>query len=343
MTAMIKRIGTTLAAFVLTAFIASFLCGCQTPLPVVDYSQSSNWFICDKDATASEGYDVFYVYPALFSSKDVKLMDRDDPNVYRKALNFAKAQTDLFNGDARVFAPFVRQLEYQRCLEDCRVEASDWINTGMQTGILDTRKAFRYYIEHWNGKRPFVLLGHSQGAIDLYELLRTTESISPDNGFVAAYLLGLPKITAAKINSDLVYQKITAATEEKEPGVVIVWNTQSPTVEQSVFAEEGTYCINPLNWRCDEVPANADRNIESRFYRFGEKDPAKQFWSKKKLCGAAISLKKGALIVDLPEYGEYDANALMGSGVFHVSDIWLFSGCIRKNAATRVASWLERK
>ena len=123
-------------------------------------------------------------------------------------------------------------------------------------------------------------------------------------------------------------------------GVIAVWQTQSAEAVNSVFTVPNGCVINPISWRTDAAPADAADNLGMRFYNYrtGETIERKAF------CGARIDPSKGALIVELPP----DAPAGLrsgkpfGSGVYHVSDIWLFAGNLAANARERVAEYRKR-
>ena len=303
-----------------------------------DYRSAENWVICEADKTDTD-FDVFYIYPTLFADKEKPLMDwRNDPKLHAKTVGFAKAQTGIFGDRARVFAPFVRQLEYNRCLAEFK-PGRYWIDSdAIVPGVVDTMAAFRYYLEHFNHGRPYILLGHSQGSMDLYLMLLSTPKASVPRGFVAAYLPGLPRLTAAKIAADLAEHGIAPAVGAEDLGVIIVWNTQAPGVDNPGFTGNGTFCINPLSWRTDATPADKAENVEAFFYdyRNGKCRTVPHF------CGARIDTARGALLVDLPVKSEYDAKGFMGQGVFHMNDIWFFAGNIRRNAELRVKLWKEK-
>ena len=313
--------------------------GCCAVLFAVDYADKSNWVIRDDaPATEAQSFDVFYVYPTLFSSRDKELMDwKKSPKLAKKTAGFVRAQTtELFRHGVRVFAPYVRQLEYGRILE--LTEDMPLESTKLRYGFQDTSDAFRYYLEHHNGGRPYILLGHSQGAIDLYILMKNTAEIAVERGFVAAYLAGLPKLTKARFERDFAGRGIHPAADADGLGALIVWNTQSPTAKNPYFTGPGVLCINPLNWRTDATPATKEENIEAYFYNYrtGNAKRVAHF------CGAAVDPAKGALIVDLPALSKYDARGFMGAGVFHMNDIWFFAGNLRANALLRVQNWRAR-
>ena len=302
----------------------------------LDYNDPRNWVIrqeSDEGAEKDESlFDLFYVYPTLVSSKERPLMDHLDPKVRAKTVNFAAAQTAaIFGKSARIYAPYVRQLEYGRC----RREAADperWAEGGMRQGVEDTVAAFRYYLDNCNRGRPFVLLGHSQGAIDLYLCLVKTPGISAERGFAAAYLPGLPRLTRAKFDADFRGRPLRLARNAGDPGVVAVWNTQNSDAKDSPFTVPGGVGINPLDWSTSADPVPAERNLGAWFYDYRTGTGA---W-RSRFCGARLDPATGALLVDLPSMSRHDAKGFMGRGVFHMNDIWFFAGNLRENALLRV-------
>ena len=321
-----------------------FFCGWKA----LNYQYPGNWLLCQEQKQGTL-YDVFYVYPTLHSGKKSPLMNLHDPATRSKALAFATAQTEFFGNDARIFAPCIRQLGFAQIklggdlhswLNEIRIFNGKKFGKSLRHGAQDTINALHHYLKYWNKGRPFILFGHSQGAMDLYEALYKIPEINVQKGFTAAYLIGLPMITKEQIRKDFAKRNIHPAANANDCGVIIVWNTQSKDVRKSPFARKGTFVINPLNWKTDPTPATAAENLRSDLYRYWQKDPAKQKEVRKNLCGAVIDPEQGALIVDLPENSEFDAKGMMGKGIFHSCDIWLFSGAIVRNAKERV---LNRK
>ena len=307
----------------------------RPPVPRTDYRQAENWAICEADKPDTD-FDVFYVYPTLFADKKQPFMNwRDNPKLRAKTVGFAKAQTGIFGDKVRVFAPFVRQLEYHRCLEELK-PGSNWIEPGGTImGMMDTLEAFQYYFVHFNHGRPYILLGHSQGAMDLFLIMPFVPG-EVSRGFVAAYLPGLPRFS--KEDEKFLSRYHPPAAGETDLGVIIAWNTQAPGVDNPRFSGNKIYCINPLNWRTDATPADKTENVGAFFYdyRDGRTRTVPNF------CGARIDTERGALVVDLPVNSRYDAKGFMGSGVFHMNDIWFFAGNIRENAMLRVKLWKEK-
>ena len=307
----------------------------------LDYSDPQNWVIPPKtlEGKVEDGseFDLFYLYPTLVSSKEKPLMDHLDPKVRRKTRAFASAQTlAIFGKTARVYAPYVRQLEYNRCIR-AAADPEAWESGGMRQGIEDAAAAFRFYFHRLRRGRPFVLLGHSQGAIDLYLLLKNTPEISPGNGFAAAYLPGLPRLTRRKFYADFRDRPIRLAQRADDVAVVAVWNSQSPDATESPFTAPGCVGINPLDWSTSGEAVPAERNAGSLFYDY-RCDEGLWFHH---FCGAKLDPATGAILVDLPSMSKYDAKGFMGRGVFHTNDIWFFAGNLRDNALLRVRALRE--
>lgn len=304
----------------------------------IDYADRANWTLRPADSQTPHPVDVFYVYPTMVADREHPLMDWSQPGVRIKTERFATAQLVGFAAFANLFAPFVRQLEFGRALAELS-SAAPGSPTGepaqdsaMLTGVLDTVDAFAFYRQHLGGGRPVILLGHSQGAFDLLELLARRSDLCAGTGLVAAYLPGIPLDPGAvqrRFGS-----RIILAKGQNDCGVIVNWNTQSPTASNPMFTRPAGACINPLNWRTDNTPAAKTENLGAMFYDY--KDNTSRTWTH--FCGAAIDLAAGALIVNPPP-GNWDMHGRMGQGVYHVNDIFFYYENIVRNARDRFASW----
>ena len=306
---------------------------------VTDYRVRANWVMCDAEKKAA-AFDVFYVYPVLFADKNRPLMEwRNDPKLQAKTTGFVNAQTGIFGSGVRVFAPYVRQLEYGRCIE-LLGPGEDWRKSpALFPGVADTVAAFRHYLKHFNGGRPYILFGHSQGSIDLYRMMLLVPEVAVAKGFVAACLIGLPRLTRREIAADFARRGIVPASDASGVGVIVGWNTQAPGAANPRFTGKGTFCINPLNWRTDGKAAGKAENVCAFFYDYRTKKGK----AIPNFCGARIDPGRGALLVDLPVNGKYDAKGFMGKGVFHMNDVWFFAGNLRDNAFLRVKTWRDAR
>lgn len=301
----------------------------------VDYAEKSNWVMLpDVPADELKPVDVFYVYPTVFVSRKHAVMHWDSERMRTKTLNIAKQQTGMFSQLGNIYAPFVRQSELNLALADLAERPGT--NTSMETGFRDTADAFRYYMKHYNGGRPFILVGHSQGAFDLLELLKR-EFRDPGlrEKLIAAYLIGCP-VTEADLAGN---PHLKAAEGPLDLGVIVTWNTEAPEAAPSLFTgRPGTRCINPLNWRTDAVPAPAAANAGAVFFdgedRVTGEIPA--------FCGAVVRPGTGALVVT-PEFpGQYDS-PMLGAGIYHMNDIYFFYRNLEVNARDRAANYFNTR
>ncbi len=301
----------------------------------VDYSKPENWVInsCDKTNTK---YDVFYIYPTLFQTEKPALFDWKNLKYYEKAKRFSEYQTSIFDSkNVRVFAPFVRQVDFHSALDiliKFKNDNFDFNTTLGKYGVEDTANALKYYLEHYNNGRPYILLGHSQGAVDLFYALK---EVDVKDNFLIAYLIGFPN----SIDKNLTFKNIKPAKSKNDLGVIAVWNTQSNGVKNKYFATPNGYVINPLNWKTTDKRVSRLFNPTSKFYNiFTNGTYTRHFVS-----GAKIDKENGVLLVDLKPNTPYDNYGLLGKGVFHTSDVWVFSNAIRKNANTRYKKYKSLK
>ena len=314
------------------------ICGFLPTAAATDYGDPRSWVCCEADKPGTS-FDIFYVYPTLYYNPLRRHMEiLTEVHVRERLYNYTTEQTDIIAPRARVFAPAVRQLDYTRItLAICSKRG--WRNVrALAPGVDDTTAAFRYYLKHFNKGRPFILFGHSQGAMDLYLMMRKVPELSVKRGFVAAYLIGLPYLTANEIAADLAPRGIRPASRSDDLGVVIGWNTQLPKTDNFLFNARGTYCINPLNWRTDETFAGREKHRGALVYDCLEKRARiiKNFTS------AQVDTKRGALIVRPPKGKRYDTAGFAGSGVLHIDDIWFFVIDIRDNIELRVKTWRKK-
>ncbi len=303
------------------------------------YCKVDNWVLSAQGLPAD--FDVFYIYPTLIASQDHALMNhREFPRERQRAEIYVRQQFCWFPPGGGIYAPFVRQLEITRCLPYLKDHDTCWADNPMKTGIDDTVRAFRYYLTYYNQGRPYVLVGHSQGAIDLYELLRRVPEITERNGFVAAYLPGLPLLSAAEIEAPLAGRGLRVARTATDLGVIVVWNTQTDEARESFFTRPHTAVINPVTWQTNDdraVPAAGGFRYDDR-----ERDPQARVKPLTLPLAVRADAARGALIAQLPAGHSCDAPRFMGAGVLHMNDVFFFAPQIRGNILDRVKAWREK-
>ena len=298
----------------------------------VDYSKADNWVINQSNKKDTE-FDVFYIYPTISRSKTELLFDWSKPHNRAFAYRFADAQTKEFDSKkVRIFAPFVRQLELDTALseiERLKTIKDDYHLSMGAYGIEDTKNALKYYLKYYNNGKPYVLLGHSQGAVDL---LYAMKEISLGKNFLVAYLIGHPYAT----EEELTFNGITPAKGRDDIGVIVSWNTQRKGAENKYFSTKNACVINPLNWRTDEKSACRFRNLTSTFLNLAAGQNDKQIIKAHFLTGAKVDKENGVLLVNLPNREEFSKySQFAGEGVYHSFDVWTFSQAIAKNAEQR--------
>ena len=105
-------------------------------------------------------------------------------------------------------------------------------------------------MQHFNQGRRFVLMGYSQGAFAVVELLKELTEEQAER-MLAAYIIGYQVTT-----EDLTYPYIRAAQSATDTGVTVCFNSVS-SVDAAIPILSGNTAvgINPVNWHTDATPA----------------------------------------------------------------------------------------
>ena len=214
----------------------------QPPPAPPDYGDPANW-ICrpDREATCTTGLDAmvigadgtrtpqtfqpladpsidcFYVYPTASREPTAYADLTASPELQR----VVKGQAGRLTSRCRLFAPIYRQITYAGLDEDLRTGAHlDW-----EGPYRDVRAAWRWYMAHENHGRGVVLVGHSQGAILLQQLIAKEIDGKPaQTRLVAAFLAGdpsLPTPQGARVGG--VFKSTPLCASAAEVGCVYVW------------------------------------------------------------------------------------------------------------------------
>ena len=305
------------------------------------YENPANWVISDSSTPAySVEYDMFFLYPSQVKKTAGETYNWMHKNHFEDTYHYVKKHTsDQVQQTARVFSPFVPQLGFDRYMELLKARQADpakfdYSESPLAPAVNHTVMALKYYFQHYNpDARPFVLVGLGQGALILYEAMKECSRIKPKNGFVAAYLIGLPGLTAEQIRHDFRSRGILPASGQYDAGVIIVCNAHLPDQYNSRgFIRPSDYVINPLNWRTDSVPAGAALNLGAVFYARTARKASQKIRVIPKFCGAVLDTKHGGLVLT----GIKPQNILQLSEFIYPSDIWgVFMRNIYANARER--------
>lgn len=292
----------------------------------IAYDDPTNWLSLP---TAQKNVDVFYVYPTV-SSNETGAMDISDEDERALANGIFDAQASLFLPYANVFAPYYRQMSTNVNMTGVSVATE---TEEFQQGAADVLDAFDYYIENLNPDRPFILAGHSQGTMALIELIKARfgDDAELRDRLVVAYLIGY-----TVTDSDLNAAGLTAAQNATDVGVVVTFNTQSVTSEGGPMLMDGAHCINPLNWRTDDTPADTSDNLGAMFFN----DATGEFQREvDHYCGAQIDLETSALTTTIPEGEELEIGPY-SEGVYHRYDYAFWYRNLQANTVDRINAYI---
>ena len=127
--------------------------------------------------------DCFYVYPTVSTAAGDNA-PRESAPVIDDTIH---AQAAMFSSVCRVYAPAYSQVTTGGLLRGKYLDPAI-----QQIAYDDVRNAWRDYLAHFNKGRSFVLIGHSQGALQLTRLVRDEIDGSEElrNRLLSAILVG---------------------------------------------------------------------------------------------------------------------------------------------------------
>lgn len=313
----------------------------------LDYSNKAHW--C-KIPEVTKEFDTFYVYATEYilgsmapGAPDYADMDNEE------MLEGAKGEYELhataYADVTNVFMPYYRQVGLHHAGEVWKRDGIfDASIAGMPYG--DITAALDYYFEHFNGGRPFIIAGHSQGSAIVKMVLKNYFKEHPEyyKRMIAAYPIGYA-FTKAEFEA---YPHMKFATGECDTGVVVTWNTEGPRNREvnadTCVLQPGSMSINPLNWKLDGTYAPASLNLGSLYLdektgevKMGDVGADAQVFPDR---GVVVTHAKGE-----PMSGEKAevATYFFGPDGRHGEDYALFYGNIKANVAKRVAAYKENQ
>ena len=328
--------------FLVTSISLSFY-SCDTlnkkdETPATDYSKTENWL--SLPANGSMNVDVFYVYPTAWYKADPLEPDFcaiDNPIMLTGSQKAFNSQATAFETAGNIYAPYYRQADAAFTLTLPPAERWAVIDS---IPAKDAIAAFDHYIKNYNNGKPFILVGHSQGAQVLLILLNKYMSEHADvyARMVCAYVIGYP-VTAEFMNAS---KHLKFAGGADDTGVIVSYNTQSPSVAPGaniVMSGEIGLVINPINWKRDETPASAEESLGSNM----PVDAQGNFGLIPNFADARINLAKGVLeCTSVDENAMYQISGAMGPGVYHSFDISFYYYNLRENAENRINRFLDK-
>ena len=239
------------------------------PPPAPDYAAKATWALLPTNPGAPSPTDppadVFFVGPTTFDGGrhwNAPIDDAKADRLFREVM--APNYAGPFVRVGRIFAPRYRQASLYTfmTLRDDAKEARRF-------AYSDVAAAFRYYVEHYNQDRPFVIVGVEQGGNLAARLLAEEVAVHPKlkARIAAAYLMQ----TVVPANSP----PIQACIAPGQPGCLAAWvsvfegepeRAQAILDRSLVWDQDGQLvnlqgrvplCFNPLLGAASNAPAPA--------------------------------------------------------------------------------------
>ncbi|NLG04155.1 MAG: DUF3089 domain-containing protein, partial [Clostridia bacterium] len=316
---------------------ARILCGIMALLLVIaipisimirdGYGQQEKWACLPQ--TIDKEVDVFFIAPTVYFGDDTHFnLSLKDEETKTKFVGAIQMEKGIYDESCNFYAPFYRQAAlnvYTMPLE----QQSKY----MDLAYKDVKKAFHYYLKHYNTDRPFIIAGFSQGAQMSLRLLEDYFAEEEyQNRLIAAYVIG-----GAVTEEDLInYPHLKMAEGEADTGCIISFNSEAEHTTTSLIVPTATLGINPLNWKTDSTPAEADLNQGACFTGYdGEIKEEIPY-----LCGAYLDEKRGTLKITGIEESDYPPGLdMFDPGVYHIYDYQFFYRNLQKNVALRVKQY----
>ncbi len=185
--------------------------------------------------------DVFYVHPTIYQKGPLWNAGLDVKKINKKVDKYpVRLQASVFNATCRIYAP-----RYRQAVVSVFYHPSEDGEKALDFAYQDVKRAFEYYLEHYNNGRPFIIAGHSQGTHHarrlLQEMIDTTDLQSQ---LVAAYVIGFT------INEEM-YINLKMCTAPEETGCLVSWMSYREGFVPDGWWHKTTESINPLTWSLD--------------------------------------------------------------------------------------------
>lgn len=274
------------------------------------------------DGQASADVDVFFVHPTTYLSSagwNAPMGDVPSGNWVDNAV--MPGQASVFNGRTRVYAPRYRQAQIYAFFA-----LEDGGNDALELAYTDIAAAFEHYLAVYNNGRPFIVAGHSQGALHARWLLERRISGTPlRERLLAAYPVGYP-MNADELRESMA--DIPVCRSATQTGCLVTWNTIGDGY-RPFEPTQGLVCVNPLTWTIDDTRADFTDNLG-----------ALSIATRTVIPGAADGqCTNGMLHVSEIRTDVYDKLPNMGQGNHHLLDYALFWSNIRKNVGERIEAF----
>ena len=271
--------------------------------------------------------DVFFLHPTSY----IKDLQNANMNADLRDAELNKAtdaktilmQASVFNASCRVFAPRYRQAHLKAFFRFKSQASQDALELAYQ----DLKKAFEYYLGHWNNGRPIIIASHSQGTIHAIRLLKEFFDGKPlQKKLVCAYLIGW------QIKPDE-FTSIPIGDSSGATNCFVGWRSYKMNETDRLVKNEngGSVCVNPVSWTTNTGLVPKSRHLGAVGKDFNG--------LHKELLDTKIDSRYQVLGVELPENftGKFERLTNL-----HVADYNLFYLDIRNNVKERVNAYFKK-
>jgi hypothetical protein len=166
--------------------------------------------------------DCFYVYPTVSSAPGDNAPRASAPEIVATI----HAQAAMFSSVCRVYAPAYRQVTTGALIRGKYLDPAT-----QKIAYDDVRSAWRDYLAHDNKGRPFVLIGHSQGSLQLTKLVRDEidSNAAVRRQLLSAILVGSNVTVADGKTTGGSFTSVPACTRVGQKGCVIAYSSFATT------------------------------------------------------------------------------------------------------------------
>lgn len=338
--------------FAMTQMIPSMSYDEATLPAAPDYGEAASWLVrpgaegaartlpAGEAPAAPIAADVFFIHPTTYLGNEYWNAPIDEPSATATLPRVIAAQMTPFAAAEGLYAPRYRQAAFGAFMA-----ANTDTFRALLTAYGDIERAFDSFLAMRDEERPFILAGHSQGAILGLWLLKNRIAGTPlAKRMIAAFL---PGWTFSLEEDIAALADIGPCRSPEETGCILGWQSFASdgdtTLMKAAFASQiglsgrpkagsTMLCVNPLSFRMDRetVPAALHLGAVATDEGGGLAAPRRELFSAG--CDA-----DGFLRLSPAPPSPFDEILLPGRN-YHVYDIHLFHMNIRANLAVRAAS-----
>ena len=261
--------------------------------------------------------DVFFLHPTSLTEGENKGNAAMDDALTNAKTDYTSIlyQASVFNQHARIFSPRYRQAHLKNFFSKDTARTRIYFDTA----YADLRSAFLYYLKYWNNGRPFILAGHSQGALMAEKLYKEFIEGKPlEQKMIAGYFIGWP-IAEDFVSPDKICQ------DSLDLNCLCSWRTLKNNFVPFYLKKGHTnaYVTNPLSWTTSNQKIPRSSNMGSLLLNFNKIYPHT----------TDARIDQGLLFVRKPRF---PWSFLYFKRNYHIADINLFYINLRTNIDQRV-------